>query len=59
MKSSHSSAALTAAFDEPNLIADAGLVRLAERVGIPGLAGKRLRIAVPATAAAPTRLRKG
>ncbi|MFE7526945.1 IS1380 family transposase [Kitasatospora sp. NPDC057542] len=48
MKSSHSSAALTAAFDDPNLIADAGLVplvRLAERVGLPSLAGERLRIA--------------
>ncbi|KIQ64263.1 transposase [Kitasatospora griseola] len=47
MKSSHSPGVLTAAFDEPNLIVDAGLVplvRLAERVGLPGLAGKRLRI---------------
>ncbi|MFI8462127.1 IS1380 family transposase [Kitasatospora sp. NPDC085464] len=47
MKSSHSSAALTAAFDEPNLIADVGLVplvRLAERVGLPRLADERLRI---------------
>jgi hypothetical protein len=34
-------------FDEPNLIADAGLVplvRLAERVGLPALVGDRLRI---------------
>ncbi|GAA4847642.1 IS1380 family transposase [Kitasatospora terrestris] len=47
MKSSHSPGALTAAFDEPNLVADAGLVplvRLAERVGLPGLVEDRLRI---------------
>ncbi|MEY9949247.1 hypothetical protein ABH937_006359 [Kitasatospora sp. GAS1066B] len=34
-------------FDEPNLIADAGLaplVRLAERAGLPALVGDRLRI---------------
>ncbi|KJK56889.1 IS1380 family transposase [Saccharothrix sp. ST-888] len=39
--------AVFAAFDEPNLIADAGLVplvRLAERVGLPGLVAERLRI---------------
>jgi hypothetical protein len=41
MQSCHAAAAVTAAFDEPNLIADAGLlplVRLAERVGLPDLA---------------------
>src|SRR5690349_2184944 len=39
--------AVSATFDEPNLIADAGLVplvRLAERVGLPGLVAERLRI---------------
>ncbi|WP_328433175.1 hypothetical protein [Streptomyces sp. NBC_00425] len=47
MKSSHSPGAVSAVFDEPNLIADAGLVplvRLAERVGLPGLVAERLRI---------------
>ncbi|MFE7529737.1 hypothetical protein ACFU7Y_29095, partial [Kitasatospora sp. NPDC057542] len=47
MKSSHNRAVPSAAFDEPNLIADAGLVplvRLAERVGLPGLVGERLQI---------------
>ncbi|MFJ1709875.1 IS1380 family transposase [Kitasatospora sp. NPDC088346] len=47
MKSSHSPAALFAAFDEPNLVTDAGLVpmvRLAERVGLSGLVAERLRI---------------
>jgi hypothetical protein len=41
MQSSHAATAVSAAFDEPNLIADAGLlplVRLAERAGLPGLA---------------------
>ena len=41
MQSCHAATAVTAAFDEPNLIADAGLlplVRLAERVGLPDLA---------------------
>jgi hypothetical protein len=41
MQSCHAAAAVTAAFDEPNLIADAGLlplVRLAERAGLPDLA---------------------
>jgi Transposase DDE domain group 1 len=41
MQSSHAVTAVRAAFDEPNLIADAGLlplVRLAERAGLPDLA---------------------
>ena len=41
MQSCHAATAVTAAFDEPNLIADAGLlplVRLAERAGLPDLA---------------------
>lgn len=47
MQSSHVSSAVAAAFDEPNLIADAGLVpvvRLAERAGLPELAVEVLRI---------------
>ncbi|MFF1870527.1 hypothetical protein [Kitasatospora herbaricolor] len=39
--------AVSAVFDEPNLIADAGLVpliRLAERVGLPALVGDRLHM---------------
>jgi hypothetical protein len=41
MQSSHAPANVSAVFDEPNLIADAGLlplVRLAERAGLPDLA---------------------
>jgi len=40
MQSSHAATAVDAAFDDPNLIADAGLmpvVALAEQVGLPGL----------------------
>ncbi|PYC64279.1 IS1380 family transposase [Streptomyces tateyamensis] len=47
MQSSHAVSAVSAVFDEPNLIADAGLVplvRLAESVGLPALVGDRLRI---------------
>lgn len=47
MKSSHAVAHVSAVFDEPNLIADAGLlpvVHLAERAGLPGLAGSAIRI---------------
>ncbi|MDH6122411.1 hypothetical protein [Kitasatospora sp. GAS204B] len=36
--------AVRAAFDESNLVADAGLVRLAERAGLPGMVAQRLRI---------------
>lgn len=42
IQSAHCSAVVSAAFDEPNLIADAGLmplVRLAERCGLPELGG--------------------
>ncbi len=61
MQSSHVSSAVAAAFDEPNLIADAGLVpvvRLAERAGLPELAAGALRIEVRATAPAPPRPRR-
>ncbi|MFL6055197.1 MAG: IS1380 family transposase [Actinoallomurus sp.] len=47
MQSSHAASAVAAAFDEPNLIADAGLVpvvRLAERAGLPELAEQAVRI---------------
>ncbi|WP_371476400.1 IS1380 family transposase [Kitasatospora sp. NBC_00315] len=47
MQSSHAVAAVRAAFDESNLVADAGvvpLVRLAERIGLPRMVAERLRI---------------
>jgi hypothetical protein len=47
MKVFHAVEHVFAAFDEPNLIADAGLlplVRLAERVGLPELATPAIRI---------------
>src|SRR2546423_9494081 len=47
MQSSHDTAKIDIAFDEPNLIADAGLVpvvALAEPVGLPGLVTDRVKI---------------
>lgn len=47
MRSSHAVSAVGAAFDEPNLMADAGLVpvvRLAERAGLPELTAQSVRI---------------
>ncbi|MFE2500289.1 IS1380 family transposase [Streptomyces scopuliridis] len=47
MQSSHAASAVSAAFDEPNLVADAGLVpvmRLAERARLPELADAAIRI---------------
>ena len=47
MQSSHDAAKIDIAFDDPNLIADAGLVpvvALAERVGLPGLVADRVKI---------------
>lgn len=47
MQSSHAAAAVSAAFDDPNLIAFGGLeslVRLAERCGLPELVGERVRL---------------
>ncbi len=45
MQSSHAAAKIDIAFDDPNLIADAGLVvALAERVGLPGLVTDRVKI---------------
>jgi len=47
MQSSHAVTAVDVAFDEPNLIADAGLVpvmALAEQVGLPGLVARHVAI---------------
>jgi Transposase DDE domain group 1 len=47
MQSSHAAAAVDVAFDEANLIADAGLVAvvaLAERIGLPDLVTDRVKI---------------
>ncbi|WP_165984075.1 IS1380 family transposase [Streptomyces sp. YIM 98790] len=47
MQSSHAAAVVSAVFDEPNLVADAGLVpvvRLAERAGLSHLVGEAVRI---------------
>jgi hypothetical protein len=47
MRSSHAASAVAAVFDEPNLVADAGLaavVRLAERAGLPGLTDEAVDI---------------
>ncbi|MGH3906795.1 MAG: IS1380 family transposase [Pseudonocardiaceae bacterium] len=48
MQSSHAVAGVDVAFDEPNLIADSGLVpvvALAEQVGLPGLVAEHVTIA--------------
>ena len=45
MQLSHSPGRLSASFDEPNLVVSAGLVpalRLAEKVGLPDLAGEHV-----------------
>ncbi len=47
MQSFHAAAAVVVAFDDPNLIADAGLVpivALAERIGLPDLVSDRVKI---------------
>ncbi|MFB6963546.1 IS1380 family transposase [Streptomyces sp. NPDC056309] len=47
MQSSHAASAVSAVFDEPNLIAQAGLVpvmRLAERCGLPRLVTQKVRL---------------
>lgn len=47
MQSSHAATKIDMVFDDPNLIADAGLVpvvALAERVGLAGLVTDRVRI---------------
>ena len=48
MQSLHAAAVVDVAFDEPNLVADAGLVpvvALAERVGLPELVSEHVKIA--------------
>jgi hypothetical protein len=47
MQSCHAAAAVDVAFDEPNLIVDAGLVSvvaLPERIGLPDLVGEHVAI---------------
>lgn len=47
MRSSHAAATADVVFDDPNLIADAGLVQavgLAERIGLPGLIAEQVRM---------------
>jgi hypothetical protein len=47
MQSSHAAAKIDIAFDDPNLIADVGLVpvvALAERIGLPALVTDRVKI---------------
>ncbi|MGW0633948.1 IS1380 family transposase, partial [Streptomyces sp. NPDC002758] len=47
MQSSHAAATVSSAFDDPNLIAYGGLgpvVRLAERCGLPALAGEHIHL---------------
>ena len=47
MQSSHAASAVDVAFDDPNLIADAGLVpvvALAEQIGLPDLVTEHVRI---------------
>ena len=51
MQACHTAAAVSAVFDEPNLVSCAGLVpvlRLAERAGLPAAAQQRVRL--PASA---------
>jgi Transposase DDE domain group 1 len=54
MQSSHAAAAVDVAFDDPNLIADAGLVpvmALAEQIGLPGLVAEHVSIVGAANSA--------
>lgn len=54
MQSSHAATVLDVAFDDPNLIADAGLVpavALAEQVGVPGLVEEHVTISGAANSA--------
>ncbi|MFF3129577.1 IS1380 family transposase, partial [Streptomyces sp. NPDC057908] len=47
MQVSHTPAAVSAAFDDPNLVAHAGLVpvmRLAERCGLSGLVAQKVKL---------------
>jgi len=54
MQSSHAATAVAVAFDDPNLIADAGLVpviAVAEQVGLPQLIGEHVAIVEAANSA--------
>lgn len=54
MQSSHAANAVDVAFDDPNLVADAGLVpvlALAERIGLPALVAEHVAIAGAANSA--------
>jgi Transposase DDE domain group 1 len=54
MRSSHAASAVDIAFDDPNLVADAGLVpvvALAEQVGLPGLVAEHVAITGAANSA--------
>src|SRR4030088_2433469 len=54
MKACHAAAAVDVAFDDPNLIADAGLVpvlALAEQIGLPELVAEHVAIAGAANSA--------
>jgi hypothetical protein len=54
MQSCHAATVVDVAFDDPNLIADAGLVpvlALAERIGLPELVAEHVAIAGAANSA--------
>src|SRR3954449_6707473 len=54
MQSSHAATAVDVAFDDPNLVADAGLVpvvALAEQIGLPGLVADHVLIVDAANSA--------
>jgi len=54
MQSSHAATVVDVAFDDPNLIADAGLVpviALAEQIGLPDLVAKHVVIVDAANSA--------
>ncbi|WP_328888565.1 hypothetical protein [Streptomyces sp. NBC_00316] len=61
MQSSHATAAVSSAFDDPNLVAYDGLapvVRLAERCGLPALVREYIRRRPRRTALVPSPRRK-
>jgi len=61
MQSSHAAAVVDVAFDDPNLIADAGLVpviALAEQVGLPDLVAEHVTITGRPTVRGRTRVRR-
>ena len=61
MQSSHAATAVDVVFDDPNLVADAGLVpvvALAERVGLSDLVTEHVTISGAANSAGRTRRRR-